>query len=277
MADLHPEVLALIEAGPQQVAIGKDGIGVESYAMFARRIALRQQELEREECANECAAEFVGNDGETLGDEDEAYNQAIRDCISAIRRRGEAVSDYMCPNCVTPWKCNGPHIPEAVSDRPIHEVLAEISAKVPPEEWAKLDKTHYADPDTLATLNRLERENADLRAAISKSQDDIEQTLGRALGYPWFKDDQKNFPGATDADGVCVGDHVAESLAMEAASKISDLRARLEAAERKLIATGIWREAPCCICGYNGPGYFQPSKHKCAAIDAAIAQGKGEK
>ena len=21
--------------------------------------------------------------------------------------------DDMCPNCVTPWKCNGPHIPEA--------------------------------------------------------------------------------------------------------------------------------------------------------------------
>lgn len=20
--------------------------------------------------------------------------------------------DYMCPFCVTPWKCNGPHIPE---------------------------------------------------------------------------------------------------------------------------------------------------------------------
>ena len=19
-------------------------------------------------------------------------------------------ADYMCPNCVTPWKCNGPHI-----------------------------------------------------------------------------------------------------------------------------------------------------------------------
>ena len=77
----------------------------------------------------------------------------------------------MCPNCVTPWKCNGPHIPEAVSDRPIHEVLAEISAKVPPEEWAKLDKTHYADPDTLATLNRLERENADLRAKLESERD----------------------------------------------------------------------------------------------------------
>ena len=20
--------------------------------------------------------------------------------------------DYLCPNCCTPWKCNGPHIPE---------------------------------------------------------------------------------------------------------------------------------------------------------------------
>jgi len=20
--------------------------------------------------------------------------------------------EYMCPNCVTPWKCNGPHIEE---------------------------------------------------------------------------------------------------------------------------------------------------------------------
>lgn len=26
--------------------------------------------------------------------------------------------DYMCPNCVTPWKCNGPHLSpgEAGSD-----------------------------------------------------------------------------------------------------------------------------------------------------------------
>ena len=64
-----------------------------------------------------------------------------------------------------------------MSDRPIHEVLAEISAKVPPEEWAKLDKTHYADPDTLATLNRLERENADLRAELEAARKDAERFL----------------------------------------------------------------------------------------------------
>jgi len=23
-----------------------------------------------------------------------------------------AQPEYMCPNCVSPWKCNGPHIPE---------------------------------------------------------------------------------------------------------------------------------------------------------------------
>ena len=49
---------------------------------------------------------------------------------------------------------------------------------------------------------------------------EIEQILGKALGYPWYMDDQKNFPGATEQDGVCVGDHTALSLVDEAASRI---------------------------------------------------------
>lgn len=57
---------------------------------------------------------------------------------------------------------------------------------------------------------------------------DIEQILGKALGYPWFKDDQKNFPDATEKDGVCVGDHVALTLAEEAADKIKQLKSRVE-------------------------------------------------
>jgi hypothetical protein len=64
-------------------------------------------------------------------------------------------------------------------------VLAEISAKVPPEEWAKLDKTHYADPDTLATLNRLERENADLRANLEEARKDAER-------YRWLREPQEH-------------------------------------------------------------------------------------
>lgn len=51
----------------------------------------------------------------------------------------------------------------------------------------------------------------------------IEQILGKALGYPWYKDDLKNFPDATEADGVCIGAETAWSLAMIAADKIKQL------------------------------------------------------
>ncbi len=53
--------------------------------------------------------------------------------------------------------------------------------------------------------------------------DEVEQVLGKALGYPYYKDDQENFPGATEDSGVCVGDHVPESLLAEAAHRIVDL------------------------------------------------------
>ena len=56
---------------------------------------------------------------------------------------------------------------------------------------------------------------------------EIEQILGKALGYPWFKDDPKNFPTATEADGVCVGVETAWSLAMIAADKIKELQGEL--------------------------------------------------
>lgn len=70
-----------------------------------------------------------------------------------------------------------------------------------------------------ARIDVLER----IKYGFIKANSEIEQALGRALRYPRFCDDQKNFPGSTDADGVCVGDHVAESLADEAANRIREL------------------------------------------------------
>jgi hypothetical protein len=67
-----------------------------------------------------------------------------------------------------------------------------------------------------------------LRKVLSRMNDEICQTLGKALGYPWFKDDQKNFPGATEENGVCVGEHVAESIAAEAASRLTAMREEIE-------------------------------------------------
>jgi len=77
----------------------------------------------------------------------------------------------------------------------------------------------------------LEHEAADeigrLRLACTKMNDEVCQRLGKALGYPWFKDDQQNFPDATEENGVCTGEHVAESIASEAASWILKVEAEL--------------------------------------------------
>lgn len=75
----------------------------------------------------------------------------------------------------------------------------------------------YQPDDIAAALNAA----LAARKTMVRENEEICQILGKALGYPWYKDDKKNFPGATEANGVCVGDHVAVTLAMEAAHKIA--------------------------------------------------------
>lgn len=88
--------------------------------------------------------------------------------------------------------------------------------------------------DTLEMLALLDaaEERDTLRNEWAKENNEICQSLGKALGYPWFKDDPKNFPDATDADGVCVGEHVAVTIAAEAASCVATLRAEVDQAKR---------------------------------------------
>jgi hypothetical protein len=76
-------------------------------------------------------------------------------------------------------------------------------------------------PDAAKRIKQLE-------FACSKMNDEISQTLGKALDYPWFKDDQENFTGADETHGVCVGDQVAETLAIDAAKRIAELEDHLE-------------------------------------------------
>lgn len=54
--------------------------------------------------------------------------------------------------------------------------------------------------------------------------EEVCQVLGKVLGFPWFKDDQKNFPGATEKDGICQGEYTCESMADLAAAEIIKLR-----------------------------------------------------
>lgn len=46
-------------------------------------------------------------------------------------------------------------------------------------------------------------------------------------------------------------------LLLEATERITEL-------EDMLFALGAMEQAPCFCCGYTGPGYYQPGKHKCA-------------
>lgn len=85
-----------------------------------------------------------------------------------------------------------------------------------------IEAVEYApvNPEREKEMERLIARNKKLEVTCSKMNEEICQILGKALGYPWPKDDPKNFPGATEADGVCVGEHVAESIAEEAARRI---------------------------------------------------------
>ena len=76
--------------------------------------------------------------------------------------------------------------------------------------------------------------------ALRKEEWEAEQILGKALGYPWYKDDQKNFPGCNESDGVCTGDHTLVTLAMEASRHIASLSAKpVEVGNTELAALAV--------------------------------------
>lgn len=84
-----------------------------------------------------------------------------------------------------------------------------------------------------AELNATKAEVERLRIALAHKEEAIVQRLGKALGFPWFKDDQKNFPGATDADGI-VSCFAAEEMAILAVEEIERLRSRILAMDFNL-------------------------------------------
>lgn len=69
---------------------------------------------------------------------------------------GEEHPDDMCPNCVTPWKCNGPHVPEGCpvcgrTDGVTHEHdVEEYPPPIPDEECSATEHVkgcrHYKEP-----------------------------------------------------------------------------------------------------------------------------------
>lgn len=112
------------------------------------------------------------------------------------------------------------------------------------EELEKAARIHQNDVALLAKgdteLTTARAEIARLRKACAQQSDAVMQLLGKALGYPWFKDHADLFPGqTTEEHGICPGDHSAESMADEAAQRITTQAAEIARLEAKELA---WKE-----------------------------------
>lgn len=46
--------------------------------------------------------------------------------------------------------------------------------------------------------------------------------------------------------------------------QMTELQFKVKKYENMLFKLGAMKKAPCFICGYNGEGYYNPSKHNCA-------------
>lgn len=89
-------------------------------------------------------------------------------------------------------------------------------------------------------------ELAELRRQIAGYQHHLrecEQIAGKALGYPWFKDDQANFPGATEEAGVCIGEHVGDTIVAELAAAYAKRGELINRPEVDDFAKGVQLEA----------------------------------
>ena len=109
--------------------------------------------------------------------------------------------------------------PKTIIAKHMQDAIDEATAKQ--MAWIGVLTSEIARME--AEVKRANDERIRTQDAYQKTDSEVAQTLGKALHYPWFKDDQANFPGATEADGVAVGDHVAETLAAEAAKRIAEL------------------------------------------------------
>ena len=105
-----------------------DLLDERDYLRMTRRgfssVTLRQAEAaERRVAALEEAYKRLASQRHSLSEQPVHMEHIFRECphpdCQAARALlaaapSEPPDEYMCPNCVTPWKCNGPHIPAAL-------------------------------------------------------------------------------------------------------------------------------------------------------------------
>ena len=95
---------------------------------------------------------------------------------------------------------------------------------------------------------------------LIRELNEIEQLLGRALGYPKYVDASTSLDSDSHSQnqGVRVGEHVPVSIAQEAANKIRELTQELSAARSKI----AYYEAPLPLFVDEEDRYRQVNDHR---------------
>ncbi len=124
---------------------------------------------------------------------------------------------------------------------PLAEVAAAYVSVTEVQEAFNVVNTTGRTPRELAEDNEKLAERVKvLERACAEHDRAICQTLGKALGLPRYCDDPKNFPGATEADGVCVIENDGRSLAESAAKRIKVLEGQRDDLAASLEHTRYW-------------------------------------
>ena len=118
--------------------------------------------------------------------------------------------------------------------------VRELEQWVQDQSTANLETMRHTDEMQSRALEA-EQQLTQRTAEFQRHDGELQQICGQALGYPWFKDDQKSFPGATEKDGVCVGEHVGITIAQELANAYRKRTAELERVRADNKALDEWR------------------------------------
>jgi len=124
-------------------------------------------------------------------------------------------------------------------------------SKATAKKLVEISRKHKIKPTVMAEIRKLILQDKYWNYAA-----EIDQILGKALGYPFYASDQKNFPGATEADGVCTGDNVPESLALEAARNLVRMGKGLRALRHVCSMLAI----EAALGDYSGPSELKPAR-----------------
>lgn len=114
------------------------------------------------------------------------------------------------------------------------------------------------------------------QSALKSLEEESCQILGRALGFPIYCEDQKNFPGTTAADGVCTGPYTSLVLCDMVIARLAESQAQVAEMKEALRFYGDESNYSCRDTGTGRTFQMRNSEiDEDGGAKARLALGKG--